>query len=270
MKRFLLPGLVLLALVLVFPIGGGFGPKPDSALLNTLDTAYFAHRAGAVVFPENCLDGVRRAHRMGYDGVELDIHETADGHFVLIHDDSCQRLMGIDGRVDEKRLDELQAVPLRLNGEPTDSHLTTLDTVLTLFGDSMLFYLDTKITGLQQADRLAALIIRHHALERTIVATSSIPFLLWLEYRHPEVNTVLEGFDKGEEWTYGLFPKNFRPDLLSSFSFETDSAQVDWLRAHGLLRNKIVYGLDSAAFARARALGISRFIVDEGIPRIGK
>lgn len=261
--------MAVLVLIVLFPIGGGFGAKTDDALLDGYDTVYFAHRAGAVSFPENSFEGVQRAHRLGYQGVELDIHETADGHFVLIHDDSCQRMLGLPEAVDRMELDALRAAHLHLNGTPTASRIATLDTVLSVFGDSMLFYLDTKITGLGQADRLAALIERHHALRHTVVATSSIPFLIWLEYRHPQVNTVLEGFDKGEEWTYALFPKRFRPDLLSSFAFETDSAQVDWLRSHDLLREKIVYGLDSVAFARARSLGISRFIVDEGIPHIG-
>ena len=261
--------IIVLVLIVVFPIGGGFGAGTPCALLSTYDTVLFAHRAGAVVFPENSFEGVRRAHRLGYDGVELDIHETADGRFVLIHDDSCQRMLGLNERVDQLRLDQLRSAHLRLNGAATDCRIATLDTVLSVFGDSLLFYLDTKITGLGQSDRLAQLIEAHHALDRTVVATSSIPFLLWLEFRHPEVNTVLEGFDKGEEWTYGIFPRKFRPDLLSSFAFETDSAHAAWLRAHDLLREKIVYGLDSAALARARALGISRFIVDEGVPRVG-
>ena len=262
---------VVVSFVLIIAIiGGGFGTKTNSARLNDLNTVYFAHRAGAVAFPENCLDGVERALGLGYDGVELDIHETSDQHFVLIHDDSCTRLLGIPRLAEDMTLDEMQAVPLRLNGLATHSRITTLDTVLHRYAGRLLFYLDTKFTGLAQADRLAALIQRNNAIANTVVASSSIPFLTYLEYRHPEVNTVLEGFDKGEEWSYALFPKNFRPDFLSSFSFETDSTQIDWLRAHGLLRNKIVYGMDSAGFAQARALGITRFIVDEGVPPIAR
>lgn len=260
---------LLLLVAAVVLVGGGFGTKGDHNRIHTIDTVYFAHRAGAVVFPENCLEGVHRADSLGYTGVELDIHETSDHRFVLIHDDSCRRLLGLPGLVSEHTLAELRAVPLRLNEVPTACHIATLDTVLGAFGDRLLFYLDCKITSPAQAERLAGLIERHGHVENVLIASSSIPFLTTLEYRHPQLTTVLEGFDKGEEWTYALFPKKFRPDLLSSFSFETDSDQVAWLKAHDLLRDKIVYGLDSAAFARAQRLGITRFIVDEGVPRIG-
>jgi hypothetical protein len=40
---------------------------------------------------------------------------------------------------------------------------------------------------------------------------------------------------------------------------------VAWLRKQSLLANKIVYGVDSAEHARMTGLGISRFIVDEGL-----
>ena len=126
------------------------------------------------------------------------------------------------------------------------------------------------MTGRDQADSIARLVERYAPKENVLIASSSIPFLTSLEYNHPELNTVLEGFDKGEEWTWWLFPKNFRPDFLSSFGFETDSAQVDWLREHELLENKIVYDMDSATYERLRALGITRFIVDEGVPVIGR
>jgi hypothetical protein len=51
-----------------------------------------------------------------------------------------------------------------------------------------------------------------------------------MEYRHPEVRTVLEGFVAGKEWTYRLMPVHMRPNLLSSFAATTVEAQVAWLR----------------------------------------
>jgi glycerophosphoryl diester phosphodiesterase len=270
-KRILLRLFLAIALVLALLslIGGGFGKKVTTTRLDGIDTAWFAHRSGAGVFPENSLEGVQRAYRLGYTGVEVDVRATADGAFVLFHDDSCQRLLGVEGAMAERTLSGLQALHLRLRGVVSACHVPTLDTVLSAFGDSLLFYLDVKVTTLSQADAIAAIIERHHAFQNTFVASSSIPFIAWLEFHHPEVNTVLEGFDRGEEWTYSLFPEKFRPDLLSSFAFETDSTQIGWLREQGLLRHKIVYGLDAVALQRARSLGLSRFIVDEGVPPIG-
>ncbi len=270
-KRVLLRILIvlLLAVALLALVGGGFGSKMTPTRLDAIDTAWFAHRSGAGVFPENSMEGVQRAFHLDYTGVELDVRATADEQFVLFHDDGCMRLLGFEGRMDEHTLAELQRYDLRLRGVASNCKVPTLDAVLAAFGDSLLFYLDVKVTSLAQADAIASIIERHHAIDNVFVASSSIPFIAWLEFRHPEVNTVLEGFDRGEEWTWFAFPRKFRPDLLSSFAFETDSAQIDWLRENGLLQRKIVYGLDPAALQRARSLGLSRFIVDEGVPPIG-
>ena len=262
--------LVVLLLLFVVGVGGGFGEKTNNSRLNAIPLAYFAHRAGDATLPENSAEGVAHSLALGYDGVEIDIHETRDGVFVLLHDDSCQRLLGIDGTVDQHTYAELKDLPLRNHTVPTTLRIARSDSVLSRYGDSLLFYLDIKVTGRDQADSIARLIEHFAPTENVLIASSSIPFITSLEYHHPELNTVLEGFDKGEEWTWWLFPKNFRPDFVSSFAFEVDEDHVAWLKEHGLLANKIVYGMDSAGHERMRALGITRFIVDEGVPVIGR
>ena len=267
--RFSLVLLVAL-LVLVFGVGGGFGKKANSSRLNGIPIAHFAHRPGDAVLPENTAEGVARSLASGYNGVEIDIHATSDGVFVLLHDDSCQRMLGIDGTVDQHTYAELKDLPLQNHTVPTALRIARLDSVLARYGDSLLFYLDIKVTGRDQADSIARLVERFAPEENVLIASSSIPFITSLEFHHPELNTVLEGFDKGEEWTWWLFPKNFRPDLVSSFDDEVDEEHVAWLKEHGLLANKLVYGMDSAGYERMRALGITRLIVDEGVPVIGR
>jgi glycerophosphoryl diester phosphodiesterase len=45
-----------------------------------------AHRGASAVEPENSLAAFRRAFELGADGVELDVHTTADGELVVMHD----------------------------------------------------------------------------------------------------------------------------------------------------------------------------------------
>ncbi len=45
-----------------------------------------AHRGASAVEPENSLAAFRTAGRLGADGVELDIHATADGALIVHHD----------------------------------------------------------------------------------------------------------------------------------------------------------------------------------------
>lgn len=46
----------------------------------------FAHRGVSVEFPENTLEAFAAAAQRGADGVELDVHRSADGEFVVHHD----------------------------------------------------------------------------------------------------------------------------------------------------------------------------------------
>lgn len=264
--------LLLIAVLLAayVGVGGGWGTDQNNSRLNSMPMAHFAHRAGDAMLPENTAEGVVHSLGLGYDGVEIDIHATSDGVFVLFHDDSCQRMLGLDGTVDQHTYAELKDLPLRNHSVPTELRIARLDSVLSRYGDSLLFYLDIKVTGQDQSESIAQLIEHFAPKENVLIASSSIPFITSLEYHHPELNTVLEGFDKGEEWTWWLFPKNFRPDFVSSFDDEVDEDHITWLKEHGLLANTLVYGMDIAGYERMRSLGITRLIVDEGVPVIGR
>jgi glycerophosphoryl diester phosphodiesterase len=56
----------------------------------------FAHRGGGGLIPENTLEAFVYSARMGVDVLELDVHATADGELVVMHDSSVDRTT--DGR----------------------------------------------------------------------------------------------------------------------------------------------------------------------------
>ena len=45
-----------------------------------------AHRGFTKNFPDNTLEAFRAAIDLGADGIEFDVHETADNHFIIFHD----------------------------------------------------------------------------------------------------------------------------------------------------------------------------------------
>ena len=50
-------------------------------------TLNIAHRGFTKEFPDNTLEAFYAAIKLGIDGIECDVHETADHHFVIFHDD---------------------------------------------------------------------------------------------------------------------------------------------------------------------------------------
>jgi glycerophosphoryl diester phosphodiesterase len=68
-----------------------------------------AHRGASSDAPENTLAAVRMAWDQAADAVEIDIHLSADGYAVVIHDDTLKRTAGIDASVADRTLRELQS-----------------------------------------------------------------------------------------------------------------------------------------------------------------
>ncbi len=58
-----------------------------------------AHRGASAVAPPNTLAAFRRAADLGADGVELDVHLSADGVPVVIHDFTVDSTTDGTGRV---------------------------------------------------------------------------------------------------------------------------------------------------------------------------
>jgi glycerophosphoryl diester phosphodiesterase len=58
------------------------------------------HRGAAAFAPENTLPSFEHAVRVGADAVELDLHRSADGRLMVIHDPSLGRLTEGTGPVE--------------------------------------------------------------------------------------------------------------------------------------------------------------------------
>jgi glycerophosphoryl diester phosphodiesterase len=95
-----------------------------------------AHRGGAALWPENSLRAFRGAIALGVDALEFDVHLTADGEAVVIHDATLDRTTTGLGPVRALTLAEVTALRLRDRaGAPTDDRVPTLGEVLDLARD---------------------------------------------------------------------------------------------------------------------------------------
>jgi glycerophosphoryl diester phosphodiesterase len=93
-----------------------------------------AHRGAAAVAYENSLAAFRAATALGVDGIELDVHDTADGALVVRHDPT---LAG--GRIPDLALDVVRRHRLP-NGEP----IPTLGEALAAVGSGCTVFVELK------------------------------------------------------------------------------------------------------------------------------
>src|SRR5215203_1776262 len=87
---------------------GRRGGRNDLALKPKDWPVNIAHRGGAEIAPENTLEGFREGLRVGAGVLELDVHTTADGHVVVIHDATVDRTTESTGAVREMTLAEIK------------------------------------------------------------------------------------------------------------------------------------------------------------------
>ena len=72
-----------------------------------------AHRGDWRNFPENSLEGIENAIKMGVDIVELDVQRTQDGVLILMHDETLNRTTTGKGKVSEVTMDYISNLYLR-------------------------------------------------------------------------------------------------------------------------------------------------------------
>lgn len=75
---------------------GPFNPIAGIAYGKGKGRLFIAHRGvnlKQTIAGENSLEAVRLAGRAGFDAVEFDIRQSADGHWVVMHDDTLNRSM---------------------------------------------------------------------------------------------------------------------------------------------------------------------------------
>lgn len=134
-------GLALLYIWLIHPNASrrGFGDlaKVDYAHRGLWNT----NEPGAENRPENSLAAFRAAVEKGY-GIELDVHQTSDGHLVVHHDDWLTRLTGTGIQIAKSTLDEVRACHL-----PNGEMVPTFDEVLDVVAGRVPLLVEVKVEG---------------------------------------------------------------------------------------------------------------------------
>lgn len=92
-----------------------------------------AHRGGALLWPENSLLAFRQALALDVDYLECDVHLTADGEVVVLHDPTLDRTTTGRGAVREATASALARLKLKArDGSVTGEPIPTLAALLDL------------------------------------------------------------------------------------------------------------------------------------------
>jgi len=245
--------------------------------MNRLDELAYplviGHRGASAYAPENTLAAFRLALEQGADGIELDAKLTADGHIVVIHDQTVDRTTGGSGKVREKTLAELRALDAGGWYHPffAGERIPTLEEVLEEVGSRCL--VDIEITNYATPFDLLPLriaeMVRRFGMQDRVVLTSFFPSNLYRARRVlPDVATgqlawsgALGALARG--WV-GL---RFAPRLL--LPYHTDITPESVRREHARGRRVITWTVNETEHAgRLLAWGVDGIITDDPIAMI--
>lgn len=137
-----------------------------------------AHRGSRLLWPENTMLAFRSAVELGFSWLETDLHLTADGVVVCLHDDTLDRTTNGSGYVWDHSLTQVASLDAgyhhdRRRGFPfrgQGARIPTLEEVATTFPHVRLI-LDLKQDGLEEP--LADLVGRLELWDRVIVGSFS-------------------------------------------------------------------------------------------------
>jgi len=141
-----------------------------------------AHRGASAVSPQNTLAAFEKAVELGADAIELDVHLSADGVPVVIHDSNVDATTDGSGRVAELHLVQLKQLDAGSTFGPSFSgeRIPTLEEVLQAFGRRALLNIELKSFSLRgnRLEQAVIGLIERYGLEDRVLLSSFNPFSL--------------------------------------------------------------------------------------------
>jgi glycerophosphoryl diester phosphodiesterase len=169
-------------------------------------TRVIAHRGFSSAAPENTIAAVRAAIEIKADMVEIDVTLTADGHIVVIHNETLDRTTNGSGKVFRFTLAELQKLDAGSWFDPSfaGERIPSLDAVLDEVEGRILINVEIKSEAVDRGivPMVAAAIQRQGMVDQVVVSSSSPTALQQMHSEAPEIRTAVlynTKFHKGRD-----------------------------------------------------------------------
>jgi glycerophosphoryl diester phosphodiesterase len=169
----------------------------ENEIIEVSDTIplVIAHRGYSAVFPENTLSSFEGAIDIGADFIELDVQLTRDGQVVVFHDDSLERITGVEGAINDFTYDELLEMDAGswFSTLYADEKIPTLLQVLELVSSSECkVYLELKdmgdIDGFEEA--VLSVVRQAGMIDRCVFASFNYDYLEYFKNTDENIKTL--------------------------------------------------------------------------------
>ena len=133
-----------------------------------------AHRGNHNNAPENSLKSIQDAIDKQIEMVEIDVRQTKDGKFVLMHDSTLERTTNGSGNVSDYTLEELKQLKLKDNrGVITNEKVPTLQEAFVLGRGKIYFDLDISNDKVS-FDRIYPVVKQYGMIKQSLFYTQGV------------------------------------------------------------------------------------------------
>lgn len=182
--------------------------QPAGHVLLCGERLLIAHRGGGKLAPEETLPAFENAMALGADVLELDVHSTADGEVVCLHDDTVDRTTDGSGPVHDLTFTELRALDAGYDFSPDGGatfpfrgqgiRVPTLAEVLEAHPNAW-WSIEIKQSSPSIVDSVLDVIDAANAVERVVLVAFVDQVVLDIRAKRPD---VLTGMPLGEMTTF--------------------------------------------------------------------
>ncbi|GAA4888163.1 hypothetical protein GCM10023333_21950 [Ferrimonas pelagia] len=250
----------LLAVAIAVPISAGIGLwlLAQSQFDDRIEV--IAHRGAAGSAPENTLAAMRQAMADGADWLEIDVQETRDGAVIVMHDSDFMKLSGIDLKVWDGTLAQIQALDVGrwFGPEFVGESVPTLEQVLLAARGQTKVLIELKYYGHDQQleQRVIDIVERLEMVEQIQIMSLNYAGLEKIRALRPD-------------WPIGL--------LVAQSTGDLTQRDVDFLAVNQAIANRALVQRakaagkplyvwtvnDAVSISRLSSLGVDGLITDE-------
>lgn len=217
--RVLLLMVIFIAALLGFR-ARGVQPVPSHPFFVDDDFLVIAHQGGNLLRPDNTMLAFEHAATLGVDVLEMDIHGSADGELVVMHDETVDRTTDGSGRIQDLTLAQIKSLDAAYRWHSDDGAsfpyrgqgvtVPTLEEVFIAFPDIRI-NIEIKQAEPSIAEPFCALIRAHSRSDTVLVASFHQSAIEQFRTACPEVATSMV---QAEIQTYFILNQLFLSGLF--------------------------------------------------------
>lgn len=145
-------------------------------------TLIFGHRGASAYAPMNTIPAFELALRQDADGIELDVHLSADGQLIVLHDFTVDHTTDGSGPAKSMTLAKLKTLDAgyKFGEQFRGTRIPTLDEVFAAVGGKLLINVEIKseTEDTDGVEQVTADCIRRHNLLQSVIVSSFNPLAL--------------------------------------------------------------------------------------------